>query len=242
MWIKNRRLSIIFMFLLIMFLYLVFNYWHKKTSVSDRVDSFKVPPTELCMLPICTSQQIQQHGQLFVSMASDWSSCYADTYLLALEQHSTTNMNLIDVGTNKAYAVAAWLAFFLPELNINPARLGQYWMSTGKVTSSCGSCNDCQDEPLKKIHQQSLKLQIHAFEPQPDTVHLLNEVYQWMNVSGNNDLSLEIHGMAVSEYVSNDRSCLQQVQVICNATHEEKSFEHVLNHEKYMSNPKIFVL
>ena len=158
--------------------------------------------TRLCHVQQCTQAQSDMHGALYASMAPEWSSCYADSYLTALDQHDAPVRTLMDVGANKAYAVAAWLAFFLPQLNIDQARLGQYLTSSGKVTYPCGSCNDCQDPPLRRQNgERPSKLEIHAFEPQPGTVSLLRGVQAWMNVSGRSDSVLEIHGVAVSEYV-----------------------------------------
>jgi hypothetical protein len=155
-----------------------------------------------CLINECTNEQSQKHGDLFASFQSDWSGCYSDFYLAAFDDHQTPVEVLIDVGANKAYAVATWLAFFLPQLEINQNRLGYYIQSTKQLSESCGSCNDCQDEPLKRKNiQQKLKLQIHAFEPQPDTVDILKDIQHWMNVSGKSDSIFEIHGMAVSEYV-----------------------------------------
>ena len=155
-----------------------------------------------CLINECTNEQSRKHGDLFASFAPAWSGCYADFYLAAFDNHQTPVEVLIDVGANKAYAVATWLAFFLPELQINQVRLGQYIQAAKNLPESCGSCNDCQDEPLKRKNiQQKLKLQIHAFEPQPGTVDILKDIQRWMNVSRKSDLIFEIHNMAVNEYV-----------------------------------------
>jgi hypothetical protein len=160
----------------------------------------KTLPLNKCVIYECTIEQSQKHGDLFASFKSDWSSCYSDLYLRALDDHETPVHILIDVGANKAYTVSAWLAFFLPELGIDQAKLGQYLTSINKVTFPCGSCNDCQDEPLKRMPtQQKLKLQIHAFEPQPGTVDVLRGIKKWMNISERSESIFEIHGMAVSE-------------------------------------------
>jgi hypothetical protein len=153
-----------------------------------------------CTIHECTLEQSQKHGDLFQSFQPDWSSCYADFYLKAFDNHDTSVEVLIDVGTNKAYVVAIWLAFFLPELGVNQAALGQYIKTKKGLPESCGSCNNCRDEVLKRKHiQQKLKLQIHAFEPQPGTVAVLKDIKTWMNISGRSDLIFEIHSMAVGE-------------------------------------------
>ena len=152
-----------------------------------------------CLIQVCTVNQSRAHGNLFATLKPEWSGCYADIYLLALSNHSTTVQTLIDVGANKAYAVSTWLSFFSPELNVNPARLGKYLESTGKVTYPCGSCNDCADEPLSRLKQEKLALRIYAFEPQPGTVEVLRGVQKWMNISNSSETKVEIHGMAVSE-------------------------------------------
>jgi hypothetical protein len=156
--------------------------------------------THSCTIHECTNEQSQKQGDLFASFRPDWSGCYADFYLTAFDNHDTPAEILIDVGANKAYAVATWLAFFLPELGINQARLGEYINRVKHLPEPCGSCNDCQDEMLKRKNiQQKLKLQIYAFEPQPGTVDILNDIKNWMNISERSDLIFEIHGTAVSE-------------------------------------------
>ena len=65
--------------------------------------------TRLCHVQQCTQAQSERHGALYAAMASDWSSCYADSYLTALDEHDAPVRTLMDVGANKAYAVAAWL-------------------------------------------------------------------------------------------------------------------------------------
>ena len=172
-------------------------YWIR--IISNSTLAVVVGTSRSCLIPVCTVNQSRAHGNLFAALKPEWSGCYADIYLLALSNHSTTVQTLIDVGANKAYAVSAWLSFFSPELNIDPARLGKYLESTGKVTYPCGSCNDCADEPLPRLKQAKLALKIHAFEPQPGTVEVLRGVQQWMNIRNSSETKVEIHGMAVSE-------------------------------------------
>jgi hypothetical protein len=152
-----------------------------------------------CTIHECTLEQSQKHGDLFQLFPSNWSGCYIDFYLKAFDNHDISVEVLIDVGANKAYVVAIWLAFFLPELGVNQASLGHY-ITNKSLPEPCGSCNNCRDEVLKRKHiQQKLKLQIHAFEPQPGTVAVLKDIKTWMNISERNDLIFEIHGMAVGE-------------------------------------------
>jgi len=156
--------------------------------------------THQCIINKCTIEQSQKHGDLFASFPPAWSGCYGDFYLTAFDNHDRPVEVLIDVGANKAYAVATWLAFFLPELGINQAGLGEYIKTKKRLPEACGSCNDCQDEGLKRNNtQQKVKLQIHAFEPQPGTVGVLNDIKNWMNISERSDTIFEVHGMAVSK-------------------------------------------
>ena len=155
-----------------------------------------------CVIHECTYEESQKHGDLFATFPPEWSGCYADFYMLAFDNHQTPVEVLIDVGANKGYAVATWLGFFLPQLQINQNLLGGFIRSTRQLSESCGSCNDCQDEsfPHKNI-QKKVKLQIHAIEPQPGTVDILKDVQNWMNVSGKSDSNFQVHSMAVGEYV-----------------------------------------
>ncbi|CAF3852423.1 unnamed protein product [Adineta steineri] len=154
-----------------------------------------------CILPKCTRQQKERQASLFSLYVPQWSGCYDDFYLLAFDNYDTSTYTLIDVGSNKAYAVATWFAFFLPELNITQANLDTYLQSTKKLKITCGSCDDCEDEPLtRKNTKHQVTLNVHAFEPQPDTVVILNGVKKWMNVSERSKSTFSIHGMAVSNY------------------------------------------
>lgn len=194
---KYRHFPLLCLFTLII-LVLYFNHQHYDERVQPKLLTFSVK--ENFQIQTCTSEESIRHGNLFKSFDSSWSSCYADIYLTAFDRQSRSVQNLIDVGANKAYAIAAWLIYFLPQLQIDPARLGQYLSTLSDITESCGSCNDCEDPPLNNIQNQSIKLQIHAFEPQPETIELLRGIRQWMNISENNPkITLEFHGMAVSE-------------------------------------------
>jgi hypothetical protein len=159
-------------------------------------------PKELnkCILRKCTPEQSESQGDVFASFTPDWSGCYGDFYLMAFDNYDTSVYTLIDVGSNKAYAVATWFSFFLPELGINQNSLHRYLISTKKVTYECGSCNDCEDKPLKRNNiQHNVTVHIHAFEPQPDTVVVLKGVQTWMNISERSKSTLDIYGMAVSK-------------------------------------------
>lgn len=193
---KLSSLCRLFLFSVIILVILVL-YQHQSHKTNGR--DISAPFTEDFRFRRCTEEESTHHGNLFTSLRPEWSSCYADLYLLAFENHPRPVQNLIDVGANKAYAIAAWLVYFLPQLNISPARLGKFLSTVSEITYPCGSCNDCEDEPLKKTVNQSAKLQIHAFEPQPGTIHVLQRIYQWMNVSESDLMTLKFHGMAVSE-------------------------------------------
>jgi hypothetical protein len=153
-----------------------------------------------CILRECTPEQKQKHGDLFASFEPVWSGCYGDFYLMAFDNLNASRYTLLDVGSNKAYAVATWFSFFLPELNINQATLYEYLMTTGKLTSTCGSCDDCQDKLFKRKNtKQKVTLDIHAFEPQPDTVTVLKGAQAWMNISAKDKSTFNIYGMAISK-------------------------------------------
>lgn len=154
----------------------------------------------VCVLRQCTLEQKEKHGSLFASFDPTWSGCYGDFYLMAFDQIDASHYTLLDVGANKAYAVATWLAFFAPELNINQGALHGYLQSTRKLTYECGSCDDCKDMPFqRKNAHQNVTLNIHAFEPQPDTVLVLKGMQAWMNLSNRTKSTVSIHGMAVSK-------------------------------------------
>ena len=89
-----------------------------------------------------------------------------------------------DVGANKGYNIAAWTALWMPQLGVNSRTLGEFLRT--KLKSYCGACEDCKDrrwEHLKFTERRNQTMEIHAFEPQPSTFALLNEVQQWMNAS-----------------------------------------------------------
>ena len=167
-------------------------------TINDSTTSLSKVNTT-CVVDECTAEQRERHGSLFAQYPPQWSGCYADLYLSAFDNHSTPVDVLMDVGANKAFAVATWLAFFVPELGVNPHRLGMYIQTRPELSDWCGSCNDCRDEPINRTNIQKVKLKVYAFEPQPGTVNVLLGVKDWMNISAHKDLSFEVHGMAVSE-------------------------------------------
>jgi hypothetical protein len=200
---KFRNFSIVCLLLLIVY-FLLFLILNDRTKFRSVIYNFSIDTqnsqNNKCILQECTTEQSKKHGDLFASFQDDWSSCYSDFYLTAFDNHDIPVEVLIDVGANKVYTVATWLAFFLPELGINQARLGQYINSIRKLFGSCGSCNDCKDKPLQRNNtSHKIKLQIHAFEPQPGTVDMLKDIQNWMNISRRSDSTFEVHGMAVSE-------------------------------------------
>jgi hypothetical protein len=197
--IRSRRSCFLCLCPVLLFPLFIFSRGHWSRVFPNSTLVSVVGTSRSCPIPVCTANQSRAHGNLFATLKPEWSGCYADIYLLALDNHSTSVQTLIDVGANKAYAVAAWLSFFSSELNIGPAKLGKYLESTGKVTYPCGSCNDCEDAPLSRLKREKSALQIHAFEPQPGTVEVLRGVRQWMNISNKSETTVEIHGMAVSE-------------------------------------------
>ena len=156
--------------------------------------------SEACSMRQCTLDESRKNGEQFASFSSDWSSCYSDIYLLAFDYDDRDTYTLIDVGSNKAYVVAAWLAFFLPELNVNRANLHDYLESTKQVGYACGSCQDCKAQSFKQSNiRPKLRLHMHAFEPQPSTIDLLKNVQTWMNVSTKSQSTFDVYGMAISK-------------------------------------------
>ncbi|CAF4155089.1 unnamed protein product [Adineta steineri] len=178
-----------------------FNCKNTSSTVIQFSEQFNKVGGNKCILPKCTRQQKERQASLFSLYVPQWSGCYDDSYLLAFDNYDTSTYTLIDVGSNKAYAVATWFAFFLPELNITQANLDTYLQSTKKLKITCGSCDDCEDEPLtRKNTKYQVTLNVHAFEPQPDMVVLLDGVKKWMNISDRSKSTLNIYGMAVSNY------------------------------------------
>ena len=158
------------------------------------------PCNQTLALHTCTSQESKLAGARFESFGLAWSGCYSDMYLMSFDSDDKDSYTLLDVGSNKAYAVATWFAYFLPDLKITQANLYQYLKATDKVTYACGSCNDCEDLPLKAEYTRpNITLHIHAFEPQPGTADLLKEVQTWMNVRARSQSTFDVYGMAVSK-------------------------------------------
>ena len=161
---------------------------------------FEKQKTHSCTVRECTLEEKHQHGALLSSFQPAWSGCHGDFYLMAFDNSYSSKYTLLDVGANKAYAVATWLAFFLPKLNINQAVLYDFLLRNPALTSTCGSCDDCKDAAFKQRNtEQNVTLNIHAFEPQPGTVEVLKSVQSWMNISARHNSTLNIHSTAVSK-------------------------------------------
>lgn len=171
------------------------------TDVVHPVTAQTNPPCNPTLaLHTCTLQESELAGARFESFGPAWSGCYSDMYLTSFDFDGKDSYTLLDVGSNKAYAVATWFDFFLPDLSITQANLFQYLNAKDKVTYACGSCNDCEDLPIKAQYTKAnITLHIHAFEPQPGTADLLKEVQTWMNVSARSQSTFDVYGMAVSK-------------------------------------------
>ena len=208
--IRNCKTKRIFQFFCVFLLTTAFLVCVRLLAASDTFPSrlrsaerVKGSPPRRCRIRQCTTTENEKNGQLFASFQPDWSGCYSDLYLTALDSAEQSSYTLIDIGANKAYAVATWLAFFSPQLGINQATLHRYLESKRTITYPCGSCNDCKDAPFNRNNMTTKPtLRIHAFEPQPDTVDLLKGVQGWMNISARSDSTFDVHGMAVSKYAA----------------------------------------
>lgn len=184
------------------YLILLFQQIHRLDESKQSVHVVHNRPVQECLIQECDEHESNIHGNLFSSMQPVWSSCYADLFLQALDNHSREVEVLLDIGANKAYAVSSWLSFFLPKANISPQSLGEFLSKTNMVSYPCGSCDDCKDESMGRTQKiRRKKLQIHAFEPQPGTVQVLNSIKTWMNVKEKNSFDFHIHPLAVSAYV-----------------------------------------
>ena len=168
----------------------------------------------------CTGSEAELLGERYtqlVQQSSRWSACYSEDYLLRLyladmgfPEHQ--NMLFFDVGANKGYSVATWISLWMPDLRISPRTLYDF-LKTHSNLSDCGVCQDCHEstfETLKLRRQVNQRVEIHAFEPQPNTYALLNQTRQWMNLS-----SFHIHQFALSNETSTGflRKCPLGVEV-----------------------------
>ena len=58
-----------------------------------------------------------------------------------------TDKLFFDVGLNKGYFVADWMARWAPELGITPARIGAHWRGLQPDSVYCGGCGECRSNP-----------------------------------------------------------------------------------------------
>ena len=136
-----------------------------------------------------TLTQANQFQKLF-SKNIMWSGCYANDYLEKLYladlniQHRQKKL-FFDVGANKGYTIASWLATWMPDMKIDPKSLHVYLSQTLNITD-CGACLDCNEKVPNisdKINRLGTTLEIHAFEPMSTTFQALLQVRTHFNIS-----------------------------------------------------------
>ena len=169
---------------------------------SGKTDSDDFP---LAAIVTCNHSDAEYFGAKYkelINSSTSWTACYSDDYLLQLyaadigmADRDKDGMLFFDVGANKGYTTASWMAIWMPHLGINSRTLGNF-VRPKNISNYCGACSDCTDTQLENLNltlDTGRPIKIHAFEPQPSAFALLKEVKQWMNTS-----SLYIHNVALS--------------------------------------------
>jgi FkbM family methyltransferase len=151
----------------------------------------------------CSENDVLSQAKTFQHLWSKnhyWSACYANDYitklyLADLNVPDRQNKLFFDVGANKGYTIASWLATWMPEKGVSPKSL-YYYLSHVLKIKDCGVCSDCTEEMHSNLQRNDLlrtTLEIHAFEPMESTYQALLQVHTWMNVS-----TLHFHQLAIS--------------------------------------------
>eukprot|EP00897_Mesotaenium_endlicherianum_P003276 jgi/Mesen1/2977/ME000176S02018 len=112
----------------------------------------------------------------------------------------SSEMTLVNIGANKGYNVAKWMAYWSPQYGVEPKSWGAYLLKRYSEVftkwSMCGVCGDC-NEDLKRWHLTDTKTtevpRILALEPSKHTYNLLREFRKWSEYP-----RLEVHRMAAS--------------------------------------------
>jgi FkbM family methyltransferase len=180
----------------------------------------------------CTSEQADRQGTRYTTLIEQsrfWSACYSGEflrifYLVNRQTFRQQTMLFIDVGANKGYTLATWLSIWLPSCRVSPDRLREY-LRENLHLNDCGICNDCEHVPFDtwpSISTMNITVDIHAFEPQPSTYDILNQVRQWTNVS-----SLYTYNLALSNQtgIGLFRQCKAGIEVcgLASPTHPKSS-------------------
>jgi FkbM family methyltransferase len=119
---------------------------------------------------------------------------------------------LVNVGANKGYAIAAFLALWRPDLKVTPASLGEALLKKyPDMPYYCGVCGDCREVPLPSLLPEELRRKcaahasIFAIEPVASNVELLDGVLKpliYEKYSGNErdhaDISFHVLNAAVT--------------------------------------------
>jgi hypothetical protein len=117
-----------------------------------------------------------------------FTACAAATWIEAIRDTDATKpspppRNLVNVGANKGYVIAQFLAAFAPHLGHTPQTLHQYLLSVPAIAEinkvnqrwACGTCDDCREEVTSGPADLGLrrKLRVHAIEPVELTLDLI---------------------------------------------------------------------
>lgn len=150
----------------------------------------------------CPAADAQRQAQKFYTFRranTRYSSCPQVPILEHMARQSFVegrNMVFVDVGANKGYSISEVLEAFDSTSIMNPRTLGSFLIGKTGSKKLCGACQDCQNVPDEELLQERKtprSITVHALEPGPANLKLLNMVRDWSNHS-----EFFVHQVAVS--------------------------------------------
>jgi len=160
----------------------------------------------------CTAGEKQKQNQRFAKRNSEaWAhtACPDEGWLFGLQKAfknmGRQKLEIYDIGCNKGYTSANFLASFAPEYNVNPSNVYQNIEKFARdkkiaIDKACGVCGDCY-EKIKSddtLGKDPFTVDVHCFEPSPASFKILDFISEQLGVPTKNSRhTWHLHNMGM---------------------------------------------
>jgi hypothetical protein len=105
-------------------------------------------PVKVQAAPVCSSDVAASGAASFAAIKSYWEASCAQLGVIGAVHAADPDRRgktFIEVGANKGFIVAQWIALWAPEWAATRGELGAYWESL-EVYTPCGACSECKSD------------------------------------------------------------------------------------------------
>lgn len=145
----------------------------------------------------CTTEEKQKQNERFKRRDREaWAhtACPDESWLeklqSAFQEIGRKKLEIYDIGCNKGYTSANFLASFAPDYGVNPMNTWHAIEDFAKrnkvsIDKSCGVCGDCYEniKVAPGLGPEPFDVRVHCFEPAPSSFAILQHVYNKLKPS-----------------------------------------------------------